>query len=224
MTENLVGLGRRRARDDRDRQHLMGRAPAGVSSREWHVGPILDQGNTAQCVAFAGMGWLTCGPVVNRHPAQTPEDIYRRCLVVDEFPGEDWEGGTSVRALFKTLKEWGYIREYQWAFDAQTVVAQILARGPVVVGTNWYMDMFTPLVGSGYLEVGGDLAGGHAYLLSGAEVARVNPGGTRGAVRVVNSWGPGWGERGRAWLALADLDRLLKEDGEAGVAVEVDIS
>jgi len=100
---------------------------------------------------------------------------------------------------------------------------QILTKGPVVVGTNWYMDMFTPVVKTGYLEIGGSIAGGHSYYLPGVDFHRANPDGTHGAVRMVNSWGPGWGEKGRAWMTMADLDRLIKEDGEACVADEIDI-
>ena len=39
-------------------------------------------------------------------------------------------------------------------------------------------------------------------------------------MRAVNSWGEGWGQRGRFWLTFGDLDKLIKADGEACVAIE----
>jgi len=72
MTNNQIGLGRRHAKDKRDLTHLMTRAPSGITQRFWSVAQVLDQKATSQCVAFAGYGYLTCGPIVNRHPAQEP--------------------------------------------------------------------------------------------------------------------------------------------------------
>lgn len=34
-------------------------------------------------------------------------------------------------------------------------------------------------------------------------------------VTAINSWGPGWGIKGRFTFSWADLDRLLQEEGEA---------
>jgi hypothetical protein len=185
---------------------------------------VLDQDGTSQCVAYSGYKYLTTGPVVNRHPKQEPSDIYRRCLQLDEFEGEDWDGGTTVRALFKTLTEFGYVTGYQWAFDCERVVNHILTRGPVVVGTNWHRDMFMPDEKSGYIHPTGPIDGGHAWLLIGAYRNRKNPDGTIGAVRMINSWGPKWGQHGRAWVTFKDIDALIKADGEACVATEIKIS
>jgi C1A family cysteine protease len=94
-----------------------------------------------------------------------------------------------------------------------------LTKGPVVVGTNWYDRMFKPE--KGFIRVGGQVAGGHAWLLLGADRSKKCPDGTMGACRMINSWGRGWGESGRAWISFNDLDKLIKADGEAATAKEL---
>ena len=217
-----IGLGRRHAPDERDRNYLLPRrAPLGPSSKHWlSLGPVLDQGGTSQCVAYSGTKYLTTHPIVNKPPL-APADLYRECQRVDEWPGEepDYEG-TSVRALFKVLKRIGLVTEYRWAFDAPTVISHVLTRGPVVLGTDWHLDMFTP-DRWGYIWPIGESVCGHAYLMIGASQARKNPDGTVGAARILNSWGPNWAERGRAWLAFHALEYLIANQGEACCATEI---
>lgn len=217
------GMGRRFAPDDRDRRFLMAR-PMGEAStviqRCWHSHGVMNQGDTPQCVGYSIWNWLASGPVVNI-PKFTPEWLYQEAQKEDEWPGEDYPG-TSGRAGFKVLLREGYIGEYRWAFDAPTIFDHILANGPVVVGTNWYEAMSKPDA-NGFVRPGGAIAGGHEYLLIGANREHWLLGGNIKipAVRIVNSWGTEWGQHGRAWLALSDLDRLMKEDGEASIATEV---
>lgn len=227
MTENL-GLGRRASEPDPVRlqtyslRAVTPERPA-VTSRTWYTRGVLDQDGTSQCVAYSGWKYLQAAPVMNK-PRETPEEIYRRCLEVDEWPGEDWDGGTSVAALFKVLSEKGYVGEYRWAYDLDTVIDHVLARGPVVMGTNWYRGMFTPHVETGYMELSGPNEGGHAWVLIGANRRRKNPDGTTGAARKLGSWGSGWGQRGRAWITFRDLERLIREQGEACCATEIKLT
>jgi C1A family cysteine protease len=179
-------------------------------------GPVLDQGRTPQCVAYSSIGFLTAHPVVNK--AIDFKEFYDACQRVDEWEGEDYEG-TSVRAGFKVLKERGYVSGYQWALNADTVAQHILTTSPVVVGTDWYLDMFTP-TSDGYITATGSVEGGHAWLLVGVNLMRHNPDGTLGAFRMRQSWGPGWGQNGRAWVTYSDMDKLIRSDGEACAAVE----
>jgi C1A family cysteine protease len=41
---------------------------------------------------------------------------------------------------------------------------------------------------------------------------------------MVNSWGTGWGLKGRAYLTFETLDRLIKMEGEAAVATEIKVA
>jgi hypothetical protein len=220
MTSTLAALGRLRQHDQRNADFPLPKIAASRTSRYWSVGTVLDQGSTPQCVGYAGWGWLRGGPTVNKAMPFTPEDLYHWAQDRDEWPGADYDG-TSTLGLMKALKDKGYITEYRWAFDAMTLVNWVLEKGPVLVGTDWFMDMFTP-DRFGYLEPTGDNAGGHEWRIIGANLERKDPLGRwkPGAVRMVNSWGRGWGDYGKAWMAIEVLDGLIT-NGEAVTAEEI---
>ena len=221
MVSALAGLGRLAQKDDRNTHYalpLIG-VPPTIRHRYWSGAEVLDQGDTPQCVGYAGFGWLRGGPVINKPPF-TPTELYHMAQEYDEWPGTDYDGSSTL-GLMKALKAKGYIGEYRWAYDAQTLVAWLLNKGPVLVGTNWYMDMFTPNVHNGFMEVSGTLAGGHEWRIIGADLDKHCPDASIGAVRMVNSWGYGWADHGRAWLSIKDLDKLIKDNGEAVTALEI---
>lgn len=220
----LAGMGRLVQKDKRNLEFPLPKmeVPKDVRRRHWWAGPVYDQKDTPQCVGYAGFGWLTGGPVTN-HPDFAPADLYHWAQQNDEWPGQDYDG-TSTLGLMKALKEKGYIGEYRWATDADTLVAWILTKGPVLVGTTWFKDMFTPENDNGFIRPTGDESGGHEWRITGADLDRKAPDGTVGAVRMVNSWGVNWGDRGRAWVSIKDLDFLVKHDGEAVTVDELKIA
>ncbi len=110
----------------------------------------------------------------------SPAWVYDEAKKVDEWHGEVYPG-TNVRAGAKILMREGYISSYHWAWDADTVARAILETGPVVVGTDWFMHMFYPDE-RGRIEIGGRVAGGHAYTLDGVNTET-------GWMRLKNSWG-----------------------------------
>jgi hypothetical protein len=223
------GLGRRHAPDSRDGlfplKPLLATVPKGELERPWRYwnaeGWWGDQGWAPQCVAYAWTHWVEDGPVTHpetkpgENPAIDPEALYHEAQKVDEWPGEDYDG-TSVRAGAKVLKARGYVGEYRWANPTaplSDVVKTLLGLGPVVVGLNWYAGMSEP-DDLGFMHVSGALEGGHAFVLNGVNV-------TREVVRMKNSWGRSWGVNGHALIGFKDLDRLLREDGEACLAREL---
>jgi len=227
MTEDLTGLGRRVSKDARDHDYKLPNKRAAAktwTSRYWSSSGVLDQGATSQCVAYSGVKYLHTGPVYNRGLQQQDcARLYKDCQQVDEWPGDNYDG-TSVRALFRVFKSRGFVTEYRWAFDAETIINHVLTTGPVVMGTVWTMDMFMPRKGSFYITPTGEDVGGHAWLITGANRKKENPpdaGGGYGAVRMVNSWGEGWGQKGKAWISFKHLGKLVQMDGEACVAAEV---
>lgn len=193
----------------------------------WQDGWWGDQWYTPQCVAYSWTHWLEDGPTTHapRAPQReavvtaqgeaivNPQQLYVEAQTVDQWPGEDYDG-TSVRAGAKILQRRGLISEYRWARSVEDVIDALLMEGPLVVGTWWYDSMFTPEPETGLIRVEGDAAGGHAYLLNGVNVKRET-------FRLKNSWGREWGEGGCASITFDDFDRLLGEQGEACLAIEV---
>lgn len=190
------------------------------SYKHWDTGPVLDQGMTSQCVAYAGVQWLAAGPVTNK-PNASPETLYNECQKVDEWPGEDYDG-TSVRALFKVLQKRGYVKSYGWAWDVATMLQWVLLSGPMVVGTTWYEGMMDT-DRYDFIRATGYPVGGHAWVVAGVNRNTVCPDGSVGAFRMVNSWGRSWSREGRAWISFRDMQKLLDDAGEACTATEVKV-
>jgi len=180
---------------------------------DWHW--IGDQGWLSHCVGFSWVGWLEAGPVrhvSNTKPVYDPSRLYRQAQKVDEWKGENY-AGTSVRAGAKILQRKGFIKNYYWARDLNAVIQAILTRGPVVVGTAWYSRMDQPTKG-GVVRARGRLLGGHAYLLTGVNRDKQ-------LLRIRNSYGPTWGQKGRAYIPFQDMAKLLRMQGEACLATEI---
>jgi len=172
----------------------------------------LNQGVEGACV---GHGWgndLACYPVpvpgVNNAFAR--DRIYKPAQYIDEWPGEDYDG-TSVLAGAKVVKnQLGLINGYSWCFSLNDVLLALGYRGPVVLGVNWYENMFDT-DSNGFIHVSGDAAGGHCILARGVNIKNKT-------VLLRNSWGPDWGiNGGDCLMAWSDLERLLSEDGEGCV-------
>lgn len=224
------GLGRINVEDHRDeRFSLRSRLEAeekespDVESRHWWTnGWWGNQGRTSQCVGYSWVHWLDAGPVRQPYLKEKsgigrpwdPKDIYNRAKRLDQWPGEDYHG-TSVRAGAKVLKRKGLIREYRWAWDIETVVETLLKEGPMVVGTWWYSQMYSP-DDHGIIRARGKRDGGHAYLLCGVDL-------NTQLLKIKNSWGRNWGKDGYATIPIKDFEKLLDEGGEACMAFEVEM-
>src|SRR3989304_2937942 len=218
-------LGRLYAPDKRDNRYPLRLvspiAAAPVSHyRYWRTGIILDQANLPHCVGYAWQQWLMTSPI-RQAKRLDPAQIYGEAQREDEWPGEAYEG-TSVRAGAKILQRWGYIGSYLWASHITEIRDWLLTMGPVVLGTNWYANMFdgcwiTTPTGRDlgfWVEPFGPLVGGHAYIAIGYAQ-------NRKAFRCVNSWGKDWGQNGRFWIAEEHLAQLLQQQGEACTALEI---
>ena len=213
-------LGRKYIKDDRDKnfliENLLPKKAVKVStSRYWDDnGWWGNQGRTPQCVGYAWAHWIDDGPIAHNlpHPNINPTLIYTEAQKVDEWIGENYDG-TSVRGAAKYLKAQNKISAYYWAYDVNTLVKTVLDLGPVVVGTNWYYNMFYP-DRNGLIKATGYLAGGHAYVINGVDTVKKQ-------FRIKNSWGKTWGQQGHAYISFTDMSKLIKEYGEICLATEV---
>ena len=211
-------FGRIKTIDLRDHTYLLPRLAMATDKRQqfWFTDPPLDQGETPECVAYAGTKYLTSGPVRNM-TYQHPDNLYQECQKVDDIVYK--HDGTTVRALYKVLQSRGFVTNYNWAYDVNTVCAWILNKGPMVVGTMWTESMFNPV--GRFIRVSGNSVGGHAWMIKGVNRDTKCPDGSVGAFRIINSWGKTWGENGCASISFTDMSILLREGGEACTAVEV---
>lgn len=214
-------LGRVPGWDYRNNRYLLGqfitlsmrRQAARTPRKVWDVPTIPDQGSTPHCVGFGWLNFGNCSPVQDAWPNDRGHEIYYQAKIEDGEPKQ--ENGSTTLSGVKAFMHFGFLKDsaYAWALSIEDIKTWLLVNGPVVVGTNWYSDMFYP-DDNGYVNIGGGIAGGHEYMLYGYDRST-------DSFFCANSWGENWGMKGRFNLHAADLDRLLREDGDACTTVEV---
>jgi len=208
------GLGRVPSKKDpRSAQYMAATKPTApkLVRKTWPTAQVFNQQDKPWCVSYSGIAALVAAPHVN-FPDVTFETLYKQCQLVDQWPGESYDG-TSILALGKVLKRMGFISEYRWANNVDQLANYILTTGPALAGVTWYSNFFAP-DSNGFLSLGGGVAGGHAFLLAGVDTEKKCPDGTTGAFRKLGSWGRSWGDNGRAWIPFSVMSELIADDGE----------
>ena len=217
-------LGRTVDHDPRNKDHPFPvRSVAKPVSKTWGIqAPILDQGKIGSCEGNTAIEWLNTDIAVkNRkrstfksHDAQgflneiDAVQVYSKATHLDEDKAEAYpptDCGTSALGIAKAMKFFKAIDSYTWSFGWDHFTAAI-DHGPVMLGTNWYAGMFHPTK-DGFVEISGDVQGGHAYLARGIDYENQR-------VLCRNHWGTDWGLEGEFYLSFATLQRLLKEQGD----------
>jgi hypothetical protein len=215
-----------RSRDHRVRSFLREYPNVPDTARTWRPGFVLDQGREGACVGFGWTGELIGSPSPDPYVLATgattyARSVYREAQQIDEWEGENYEG-TSVLAGAKVVQRTGLIGGYKWAFTIEEVRDAIITMGPVVIGVNWYSDMYDTDK-HGVVKIGGDLVGGHCLFVYEYHPRKRLPGDWFGRHRVFrwrNSWGLHYGIGGSGYIHYDDLARLLREGGEACVPVD----
>lgn len=206
------GLGWVRHTDARDLRIRAVVAPTAATPRQvryWYDSQLyLDQGDTDACTGYGPDHLLADGPVTHPiRPLYDPQELYRANVAQDRADGRVFDGGATMLAAAKVLRARGAIGEYRFGRTVDEVLASLLEVGPVLLGTDWHAGMDEPDA-QGVVRVTGAVRGGHCYEANG--VSR-----TSGLIRCKNSWGRGWGKRGRFYLPIDDFARLLADDGDA---------
>jgi hypothetical protein len=140
-------------------------------------------------------------------------------ILMPKDPERDDGAYTHLGAVI--LKRRGLIDGYYSAESVDDVLQAVLTHGPVVHASAWYRNMFGTYKGQDdmqYVDVdpASGLAGYHAYLIDAVNLA---PTTGEPFATILNSWGPGWGKRGRARIAIPDLGTLWMNN--AWIAGEV---
>ena len=182
-----------------------------VKTKTWRrYGRILDQGDVGSCTGNAAAQAANSFPLRTKGKIMTEADalaLYTRATELDSFegtyPSEDT--GSSGLAVAKAGVEKGLWTRYEWAFGLDHMLSSLM-EGPLLIGTDWYHDMFWPDV-NGFVKPTGTLVGGHEYLCSGVNV--------RGKyLTFTNSWSSLWGIKGQFRMTFEDFQKLLDAEGD----------
>ena len=199
-----------------------------------------DQGTEGACVGYS-CSWMMS--ILNRQMYDARR-LYREAQGIDEWYDTPPEEGTSVRAamdILRTRGHWRVVRgrfaqdpamsegivENRWAKSIDEIRTAIHSGVPVVFGVNWYASFSQPQFlrpipetasdtydrqewWIGRSPVMGRIEGGHAIC-----AYRVSD--RRQAIGLVNTWGIRYP---RVWIPYTVVERLLWEDGEAGIPVD----
>lgn len=206
--------------DVRNEQYLVREVlPTDVPrSYTWSVPMWLDQGREGACVGFSVTHEYAARPA--RHfdvDDEVARALYRRAQFLDEWPDDVPYEGTSVLAGMKAAVEKGWFGEYRWATDEDDLFVAVGRTGPAVVGVNWYEGMFDT-DGRGWIHPTGRVMGRHAVLVN--SVRTKSKRNAEESYRIWNSWGQGWGDKGRARLSRDTMARLFDERGVAVIPVD----
>ncbi len=205
--------------------------------------PCLDQDDVGSCEGNTAAEFLNSAKAINnrrrfwhnlapksggssRDKAYLSEThavgLYSKATTLDndEIPGvyPPTDTGTSGVGIAKAMKAFGGITQYNWTFSFDAFLAALQTQ-PVMLGTNWYQDMFDPDA-KGYVQPAmrdQDPAGGHAYLALALDWRNERVG-------CQNHWADSWGVKiggkpGRFWVKFPVMQRLLAERGDSLVPV-----
>jgi len=221
MNHKQYGLGRKPSPPDKrdykletyiPREALIGMLVSEKTEMVWDFpNKSLDQENTCHCCGFSMASFGINSPTNTMYTNQDGHDFYYLCKVIDGEPFQ--ENGSYIRSAGKVLKNEGKINAYAFAFSMETIKWWLLNRGPLIVGTVWTENMFTPNE-QNIIVPTGKIVGGHAYLLN--EIITESE-----LLGIQNAWGEKWGKNGKAYISFDDFEKLFDYDGEVMTAVEI---
>jgi hypothetical protein len=180
-----------------------------------HCDPF-DQGDLGSCTGNAMAGALMTGPlfVPGRTLAEADAlSLYEVATRLDSIPGHypPDDTGSSGLAVAKAAQRAGMISAYHHAFGLSAAL-HALSKGPVIIGISWFDGFDTPVGASAELRISGSVRGGHEVALDAIDVEH-------GFVHGTNSWGLGWGNRGRFVMTFKTFGALLTDRGDVVVPV-----
>jgi hypothetical protein len=209
-----IKLDRIQQFDERSRMYSIEQTDKKLRSYTWRCNDWFDQGREGACVGFALGHELAARPseVKGLNYKYLVEKIYWEAQKIDIWEGGSYPRanpvyhGTSVLAGVKVVKKLGFIEEYRWAFNFNSVLYGLGHNGPAVLGIPWTRDMYKP-DSDGFIEPNGEVVGGHAILARAVNIKE-------GYVTLRNSWGEDWGKHGDCYIKFEHLKGLLRMGGE----------
>lgn len=172
---------------------------------------VLISGN---CVGFGISHELIANPAaIQGITNEFARQLYFAAQKLDPWEGGSYPGanpvyeGTAVLAGLKAAQAMQYFDEYRWCFGLDDLLLTVGYIGPVIIGVNWYEGMMD-YDANNFIHVSGGIAGGHCTLISGVDVKDE-------FAEIHNSWN----DPRKMKISFVDLNRLLKEEGEAAVPI-----
>jgi hypothetical protein len=160
----------------------------------------------AECMMANAKGNRKKGEVLNMEDA---ENGYSLATSIDEFGGQypPLDTGSSGLAAAKAAVQLGIASQYVWYFTVEDVLLA-LQDHVVSFGGYWYYSMFAADRYNPQVSVGGGIAGGHQWLLSGYRAREE---------LIVGEcwWGPEFGIDGRFYISVNDFRGLMADGGDA---------
>lgn len=185
------------------------------------MGPVLDQGSTPMCVAYAHSGLKTWQEKREGRGVIDFDErwLYARCKERDGIAGDGTDGRTAMKVL-RTLGAapvgqpakaplYRIAAYYAVPLDLASLKTALVQFGPLTLGGAWYESWFRPVNGILPRPSGG-IVGGHEVLLFGWDDA---VGG--GSLLFRNSWNRRWGVNGNAYAPVRHYLPALWEGWKA---------
>jgi hypothetical protein len=145
-------------------------------------------------------------------------DVYSLATSLDEFAGQypPTDTGSSGLSAAKAGQRLGLLKSYRHAFSVEEALNALMVK-PVITGVNWYEGFDNPEK-DGLVKIAGQVRGGHEFVVIGFLTGRNYASGFEDSIVVaVNSWGSGWGNKGRFMFTVATWRQLLAEDGDVTI-------
>jgi C1A family cysteine protease len=185
------------------------------------LGPVLDQGSSPQCTAFAAVGirqWQEKRDGNGLVPF-SPEILYERVKALELRETGQVFDGAYLRDVLRVMKgsgtpllsgaQGGKIANYYRVTLTEDALKSALVKGPLYAGLNWDAAWFSCPRSLKLRPPVGQNVGGHAVMLWGWD-------NTAGWL-IRNSWGKSWGN-GNGYMAFPYFDAHAFE---AWVAIDV---
>lgn len=184
-----------------------------------------DQKWEGACVEFGITHELASQPIVVPVPKlqviRSKHLIYYPAQQRDPWPGGSYPGadpfyeGTSVLSGLKVATELGFYSGFRWTFNMDGHVNGVLADGPAVIGIEMTEGMMSTDP-AGLMKDEGSEVGGHCMAwigcLFGHKLTKQHK--KMDLAVLPQSWGLGFGDRGRVYMELGELENRLKAGGE----------
>jgi hypothetical protein len=216
-------LGRHMMHDDRSRAFATGASKTRMPTtnvRHKRRAGIWNQGEIGSCTCNAELGLLMTEPFITQaggigkwHFEESDcVALYKLATRLDnaliEGVYEPDDTGSTFLYASKAAKKQSLIRSYSHTFGTIQFLNQ-LVQTPMSLGINWYEGMMET-DRRGFVLPRGRLAGGHQIC-----VDEINC--DKEYIGFAQSWGDDWSPLdGWGRMSFDTLDRLLREDGDAG--------